>query len=153
MLIQLRDGMVVGLIIMFVVNFDFSSFDFLPKLLAINLPVVLTELLTYPLQRLQTQLIKRETYLTGSQLREIPLALAQMFKVEGFPKCYHGLRYSLDYSVTLMTVKFFTFDVLMITDWADSTRSSIYVSCMAANLLATLASQSAFNYQTIASSL
>jgi hypothetical protein len=76
-----------------------------------------------------------------------------MFKVEGFPKCYHGLRYSLDYSITLMTLKFITFDVLMITDWADSNRFSIYLSCIAANMLATVASQSAFNYQTIASSL
>ncbi len=52
---------------MFVVNFDFSSYDFFPKLLAINLPVVLTELLTYPLQRMQTQLIKKETYITRNQ--------------------------------------------------------------------------------------
>ena len=76
-----------------------------------------------------------------------------MFKVEGFPKCYHGLRYSLDYAITLMTLKFITFDILMITDWADSNRFSMYLSCMAANLLATVGSQSAFNYQTIASSL
>lgn len=44
---------------MFVVNFDFSPYNLLPKFLLINIPVVLTELVTYPLQRLQTQLIKR----------------------------------------------------------------------------------------------
>lgn len=76
-----------------------------------------------------------------------------MYKLEGFPKCFHGLRYSLDYSITQMTFKFFVFDHLMITDWADSNRYALYLSCVLANAAATLASQSAFNYQTIASSL
>ena len=36
-----------------------------------------------------------------------------MIGIEGFPKIYHGLRYSLDYSMTLMTTKFIIFDLLM----------------------------------------
>lgn len=76
-----------------------------------------------------------------------------MFKVEGFPKCYHGFRYSLDYSITQMTFKFFLFDNLMVTDWADSSKYGLYLSGIIANAIATIASQSAFNYQTIASSL
>jgi len=76
-----------------------------------------------------------------------------MFKVEGFPKCFHGFRYSLDYSITQMTFKFFLFDNLMITDWADSNKYAVYLSCVLANAVGTIASQSAFNYQTIASSL
>lgn len=54
---------------MFVVNFDFSSYGFFSKLVAINIPVLLTEIVTYPLQRLQVQLIKRETYESGNQLK------------------------------------------------------------------------------------
>jgi hypothetical protein len=138
---------------MFVVNFDFSSYNFFPKLLVINLPVLLTEIATYPLQRLQVQLIKREAYYTTSQFKEMFIILGQMFKAEGFPKCFHGLRYSVDYSVTQMTFKFFLFDNLMVTDWADSNRYAALFSCVLANAAATFASQSAFNYQTIASSL
>jgi hypothetical protein len=138
---------------MFVINFDFSSFGFFSKLAAINLPVVLTELVTYPLQRLQTQLIKREPYLTRSQVTEIPMILAQMFKAEGFPKCYHGFRYSLDYAVTQMTFKFFLFDHLIFTQWAETNKYAVYMACILANTVGTLASQAAFNYQTIASSL
>jgi hypothetical protein len=66
---------------MFVVNFDFSDYSFFPKLLAINIPVLLTEFVTYPLQRLQTQLIKREAYYTSNQLKEMFLIFGQMFKV------------------------------------------------------------------------
>ena len=44
---------------MFVINFDFSSFSFFHKFIAVNLPVAITELITYPLQRIQTQLIKK----------------------------------------------------------------------------------------------
>jgi hypothetical protein len=137
---------------MFVVNFDFSGYEFWTKLAAINVPVILTELLTYPLQRLQTQLIARERLLSGSQLREIPLLLREMWRVEGFPRCYHGLRYSLDYSVTQMTFKFFLFDHLMLTDWAAAPLAP-YFGAVLANAVATLASQSAFSYQTIASSI
>lgn len=53
---------------MFVVNFDFSTYGFFQKLAAINIPVVITELVTYPLQRLQTQLIKRPNLATKNQL-------------------------------------------------------------------------------------
>ncbi len=52
-----------------------------------------------------------------------------------------------------MTFKFFIFDDLMVTDWASTNKYAVYLSCIAANALATIASQSAFNYQTIASSL
>jgi len=52
-----------------------------------------------------------------------------------------------------MTFKFFLFDNLMITDWADSNKYAVYLSCVLANAVGTIASQSAFNYQTIASSL
>ncbi len=138
---------------MFVINFDFSNYGFLHKLAAINIPVLATELITYPLQRLQTQIIRKEVFTTRNQFTEIPMVLAQMLKVEGFPKCFHGLRYSLDYSATLMTFKFFVFDHLMTASWAESSKYSVYLSCIIANALATIASQSAFNYQTIASSL
>ncbi len=66
---------------MFVVNFDFSQYSFFPKLLAINIPVILTEIVTYPLQRMQVQLIKRQPYYSQSQLKEMLLILGQMFKV------------------------------------------------------------------------
>ncbi len=36
-----------------------------------------------------------------------------MWAIEGFPKLYHGLRYSLDCGVTQMTVKFILFDYWM----------------------------------------
>jgi hypothetical protein len=52
-----------------------------------------------------------------------------------------------------MTFKFFVFDHLMITDWADSSIYALYFSCVMANAAATFFAQSAFNYQTIASSL
>lgn len=103
---------------MFVINFDFSSYGFVHKLAAVNIPVALTELITYPFQRLQTNIIRKEVFTTRNQFTEMPLVLAQMFKVEGIPKCFHGFRYSLDYSFTLMTFKFFIFDILMGTSWA-----------------------------------
>lgn len=36
-----------------------------------------------------------------------------MIGIEKFPKFLHGVRYSIDYSVTQMTTKFFVFDWLM----------------------------------------
>jgi hypothetical protein len=42
---------------MFVVNFDFSDLIFPLKIIAINIPVIITETLAYPLQRLQTLLV------------------------------------------------------------------------------------------------
>jgi hypothetical protein len=44
---------------MFVINFDFSDYHYHFKFLTVNLPVILTELVTYPLQRVQTQLAIR----------------------------------------------------------------------------------------------
>lgn len=41
----------------------------------------------------------------------------------------------------------------MVGDWADNNKYALYVSCIIANLFGTLASQSAFNYQAIASSM
>jgi hypothetical protein len=97
---------------MFVVNFDFSS-HFLPiKLLAINIPVIITEIITYPLQRLQTLLVAESQYLTGRQSREIQLLLRNMISIEGFPRMLHGMRYSVDYMGTQMTTKFLLFDML-----------------------------------------
>jgi hypothetical protein len=52
-----------------------------------------------------------------------------------------------------MTFKFFIFDHLMVTDWAESNKYAAGFACVLANAAATFASQSAFNYQTIASSL
>ena len=138
---------------MFVINFDFSSYDLVPKLLAINIPILISELITYPLQRIQMQLIKRDPYITRSQLTEVPLILSELFKIEGFPKYLFGLRYTLDYSMTQMTFKFLLFDHLMFTRWASENKYAVYLSCIAANAFGTLASQSAFNYQTIGSSL
>lgn len=96
---------------MFVVNFDFSDHLLPLKLLAINLPVVLTEIVTYPLQRLQTLLVAQPRYLTESQSREIQLLLRNMLSIEGFPKMLHGMRYSVDYMGTQMTTKFLLFDL------------------------------------------
>ena len=76
-----------------------------------------------------------------------------MFRVEGFPKCYHGLRYSLDYSMTQMTFKFFLFDHIVYSSLAEGNKLWVYMGCMLANIVGTMASQSAFNYQTITSSL
>ena len=42
---------------MFLINYDFNDFHYTYKFLLINVPVILTELLTYPLQRVQTQLV------------------------------------------------------------------------------------------------
>jgi len=41
----------------------------------------------------------------------------------------------------------------MLSSWANSSTYGVYVACIIANALGTVASQSAFNYQTIASSL
>lgn len=76
-----------------------------------------------------------------------------MIRVEGFPKCYHGFRYSLDYSITQMTFKFFLFDHIASSTWTSNNKISVYLGCILANAIGTFASQSAFNYQTIASSL
>ena len=98
---------------MFVVNFDFSDLSFPIKLLAINIPVAITEIITYPLQRLQTLLIAQPSYITGTQLKESRLILHSMKSIEGFPKFLHGMRYSVDYMGTQMTTKFIVFDMLM----------------------------------------
>lgn len=66
---------------MFVVNFDFSDHLLPLKLLAINVPVVLTEIATYPLQRLQTLLVSEPRYVTGSQSREMRLLLRNMISI------------------------------------------------------------------------
>ena len=68
----------------------------------------------------------------------------------------HGLRYSLDFSMTQMTSKFVIFDFLMqkTTDnIAEASKWLITANCLLANCMGTVISQSAFNYQTIASSL
>ena len=56
---------------MFVINFDFSEYILPKKFLLINIPVILTEFLTYPLQRIQTLLIAKpsEQYLTKNQFQ------------------------------------------------------------------------------------
>jgi hypothetical protein len=66
---------------MFVVNFDFSDHLLPLKLLAINIPVALTEVITYPLQRLQTLLISSQSYIGGSQVKEIQLILRNMLSI------------------------------------------------------------------------
>lgn len=137
---------------MFVANFDFSEYELLAKFLSINIPVVLTELLTYPLQRIQVQLIMKEPYVTRSIFQEMSLLVREMLSLEGFPKLLHGVRYSLDYTMTQMTTKFFVFDYLLLAT-KDITNTHIYSYCLLANTLSTVLSQSAFNYQTIASSL
>ena len=66
---------------MYVVNFDFSD-QFLPfKLMAINIPVFVTELLTYPLQRLQTLLISQSSYITKNQYQEAQLIIRSMLTI------------------------------------------------------------------------
>lgn len=77
------------------------------------MPVLITEALTYPLQRVQTQLITRTNYITNNQFNESRLILREMLGIEKFPKFLHGIRYSMDYSATQMTTKFFVFDWLM----------------------------------------
>lgn len=54
---------------MFVVNFDFSDHILPLKLLAINIPVAITEIITYPLQRLQTLLISQTQNFGKSQFK------------------------------------------------------------------------------------
>lgn len=98
---------------MFVINFDFSEYHSHFKFILINVPVIITEALTYPLQRVQTQLITRPNYITNNQFNESRLILREMIGIEKFPKFLHGIRYSIDYSVTQMTTKFFVFDWLM----------------------------------------
>jgi hypothetical protein len=140
---------------MFVINFDFSQ-EILPtKLFLINIPVIITEMLSYPLQRLQTLLISK-TYITNNQIKEGNLILREMVGVEGFPKMYHGLRYSLDFSATQMSTKFVLFDLLMsytVDQIAETSKWLLMGNCFLANTLSTVLAQSAFNYQTIASSL
>ena len=53
---------------MFVINFDFSQYHSHFKFLLVNIPVVITQLLTYPLQRIQTNLILRDNYITKNQV-------------------------------------------------------------------------------------
>ena len=66
---------------MYVVNFDFSD-HFLPvKLMAINIPVFVTELLTYPLQRLQTLLVSQPTYVRKNQYQEAQLIIRSMLTI------------------------------------------------------------------------
>ncbi len=98
---------------MFVINFDFSQYHSHFKFLLVNIPVVITQLLTYPLQRIQTNLILRDNYITKNQVNQARLILREMIGIEKFPKFFHGIRYSIDYSATLMTTKFFVFDWLM----------------------------------------
>lgn len=98
---------------MFVINFDFSEYHSHFKFLLVNIPVLITEVLTYPLQRIQTQLIIRDNFITKNQFNESRLILMEMLGIEGFPKFFHGIRYSMDYSITQMTTKFFVFDWLM----------------------------------------
>ena len=116
----------------------------------------MTEILTYPLQRLQTLLISKTQYITSNQLRESEFILREMIGIEGFPKLYHGLRYSLDFSMTQMTTKFVVFDLLMNITTSNISEASKWLlgfNCIVANTLSTIVSQSAFNYQIIASSL
>lgn len=98
---------------MFVVNFDFSDHNLFTKLIAINIPVFLTEAITYPFQRLQTLLISQPSYIANTQTKEIGLILRNMWNIEGFPKLFHGMRYTVDYMGTQMTAKFLFFDLLL----------------------------------------
>lgn len=66
---------------MFVVNFDFTDHLLPLKLLAINVPVVVAEVLTYPLQRIQTLLVTNPHLITGSQAREIQLLFRNMLSI------------------------------------------------------------------------
>ena len=142
---------------MYVVNFDFSDHILPKQLLVVNLPVLVTELFTYPLQRLQTLLVATRNYVTNSQLSEAQLIIRNMISTEGFPKFLHGMRYSVDYTATAMTTKFLTFDLLLeATVGQDVSKASTWIllfNCYVANAFSTLMSQIAFNYQTIASSL
>lgn len=52
---------------MYVVNFDFTDHILPLKILAINVPVILTEVVTYPLQRLQTLLVSQSSMITNTQ--------------------------------------------------------------------------------------
>ena len=66
---------------MFVINFDFSEYHSHFKFILINVPVLITEALTYPLQRVQTQLITRTNYITNNQFNESRLILREMFGI------------------------------------------------------------------------
>lgn len=69
----------------------------------------------------------------------------------------HGMRYSIDYTGTMMTTKFLTFDFLMEkTLKGDITHGNKYIimtNCYLANIFSTAMAQIAFNYQIMASSL
>lgn len=98
---------------MFVVNFDFSNHILPLELLAINLPVIITEIASYPFQRLQTlQILQKHSY-TNNQLKDIQMMIKNMLAVEGVPKMFNGMRYSVDYMATQMTTKFLVFDFLI----------------------------------------
>lgn len=66
---------------MFVINFDFSEYHSHFKFILINVPVLITEALTYPLQRVQTQLITRTNYITNNQFNESRLLLREMLGI------------------------------------------------------------------------
>jgi hypothetical protein len=55
----------------------------------------------------------RQNYITKNQFNESRLIFREMIGIEKFPKFLHGIRYSLDYSATQMTTKFFVFDWMM----------------------------------------
>lgn len=80
-----------------------------------------------------------------------------MWGTEGFPKLLHGMRYSIDYTGTMMTSKFLMFDFLMSKllkgNIDHASRYLIMANCYIANAFSTAMAQIAFNYQILASSL
>ena len=69
----------------------------------------------------------------------------------------HGMRYSLDYTGTMMTSKFLMFDLLTSITFGDNisqiNRTLLMANCYIANAFSTALAQIAFNYQIISSSL
>lgn len=77
--------------------------------------------------------------------------------IEGFPRMLHGMRYSIDYTGTMMTTKFLMFDFLMEKTLKGNINTGnkyiIMANCYIANTFSTVMAQIAFNYQIMASSL
>lgn len=79
-----------------------------------------------------------------------------MLAIEGYPKLLQGMRYSIDYMGTQMTIKFLTFDYLInnpIQQLKLDQKKRLILNCFIANIISTFISQISFNYQVISSSL
>jgi hypothetical protein len=137
---------------MLLTNFDFSNLRPIEKLLAINIPVVLAECLTYPLIRIQSLVFTSKLSFQLSPIRQVEYYMRTMQKEEQFPRYMAGLRYSIDHSITYTTARFLMFEYFMkrVKEWS---KGVLYGGVLLATTIGTVISQPPFNYRLLASEL